>query len=369
MIISISKRISSNVNSKKVLINSCYIMFFLNIILILTMLIFSKYISINLLENKKTYYPLIACSLTLPFISIGYIIKGYFYGKQNMTPHMISNIIEQLFRLIIISLIINKIKRYDSTITITIYILLNILTESISITIFLFFLPKNKIIKKEDLKIDYQETKEILSISIPSITGRLIGNLAFFLEPIILTKLLTNNNMSISYISQEYAIYTTYVINTLLIPSFIINAISNSLLPEISNHYSKKNYKLLKKRITESLTLSLIIGITCSIIIYFLASPLLKLLYNTNKGINYLKLITPFFFLYYLESPLTSILTGINKIKKVTLISTSGIMLKLFLTTILCLLNLGIHSLIISEIINIIYVTTSNLITLKKELS
>ena len=59
--------------------------------------------------------------------------------------------------------------------------------------------------------------------------------------------------MSISYISQEYAIYTTYVINTLLIPSFIINAISNSLLPEISNHYSKKNYKLDFKKNLEDL--------------------------------------------------------------------------------------------------------------------
>ena len=36
------------------------------------------------------------------FISIGYIIKGYFYGKQNTLPHMVSNVVEQLFRLLII---------------------------------------------------------------------------------------------------------------------------------------------------------------------------------------------------------------------------------------------------------------------------
>lgn len=344
-------------------------MFILNLLLILLMFLTTKYISTNLLGNKYTYYPLLACTLTLPFISIGYIIKGYFYGKQNMTPHMISNITEQLFRLTLISLIIPKITKYGSQITVTIYILLNIITESISIIIFIFFLPKNKTIKKEDLKLDYHETKEILSISIPSISGRLLGNLAFFLEPIILTKILITKNLPISYITQEYAIYNTYTLSTLLIPSFIISAISNSLLPEISNLYSKKNIKVLKKRIKQSLTLSLIIGISCSIIIYLFASPILNFLYHTKEGLKYLKILTPFFFLYYLEAPLCSILTGINKIKTSTLISTTGIVLKTLLITIFCILNYKIYSLIIAEIINIIYVVSLNIITIKKELS
>jgi stage V sporulation protein B len=369
MIISISKRISSNINTKKVIINSCYIMFFLNIFLIGTMFLTAKFISTNLLENKKTYYPLLACSLTLPFISIGYIIKGYFYGKQNMTPHMISNIIEQLFRLIIITIFIPKITKYGSIITITTYILLNIITESISILIFLFFLPKHNKIKKEDLKFNYQETKEILSISGPSISGRLLGNIGFFLEPIILTKLLTYKGLPLSYITTEYAIYNTYTLSTLLLPSFIISAISNSILPEISNFYSKKNHPMVKKRIKQALKTSFIIGIICSICISLLSALLLKLLYNTNKGINYIKLLTPFFFLYYLEGPLASILTAINKIKTCTIISVTGIIIKATLTAILCLLNLKIYSLIISEIINIIYVVSLNIITIKKELN
>ena len=144
-------------------------MFILNIILITLGLLLSKYISNNLLKNPNTYYPLIACIFTLPFISIGYIIKGYFYGKQNTLPHMISNIIEQLFRLIIISIFLPKLIKYGPILTVTTYILFNILSESISIIICLFFLTKNKHITKKDIKLDYQETKEIHSISIPSI--------------------------------------------------------------------------------------------------------------------------------------------------------------------------------------------------------
>lgn len=369
MIISVSKRISTNSPPKKVIINSCYIMFILNIILISIMLLSSKFISTKLLKNPNTYYPLIACTLTLPFISIGYIIKGYFYGKQNMTPHMISNVLEQIFRLIIISLLMPKLLKYGTIITATIYILFNIISESFSILIFILFLPKRKKITKKDLSFDYQETKEILSISIPSISGRILGNIGFFLEPIILTYILHKTGSSLSYISTEYGIYNTYVIGTLLFPSFFITAISNSLLPEISNNYAKNNLNLVKKRIKQSLILSLLVGIICTFIIFSTSNFILNFLYHTNKGISYIKMLSPFFILYYLESPLSSILIGLNKVKVCTLISTTGIIIKLIIMTILGLLKFKIYSLIIAEIINILYITILNFIELKKELS
>ena len=343
-------------------------MFILNIILITLGLFLSKYISYNLLKNPNTYYPLIACLFTLPFISIGYIIKGYFYGKQNTLPHMISNVLEQLFRLFIISTLLPKLIKYGPIISVTLYILFNILSESVSIIIFVFFLPKNKQITKEDLKLDYQETKEILNISIPSISGRLLGNIGFFFEPIILTTILSLKGLSLDYISTEYAVYNTYTISTLLFPSFFISAISNALLPEISYHYEKKNIKQVKRRVYQSLLISLLVGLICTLIIYIFKEPLLNILYKTNQGINYIKILAPFFILFYLEAPLSTILIGMNKVKKCTLISTSGILIKLISMTILGLLNYKIYALIIAEIINIIYVTILSFLALKKEL-
>ena len=366
MIISISKRISSNINSKKVLINSCYIMFTLNILLISIMFLSSKFISNSLLKNHNTYYPLLACSITLPFISLGYIIKGYFCGKQNMTPHMVSNVLEQLFRLFIITLLLPKVLKYGLVFSVTIFILFNILSESFSILVFIFFLPKHIKITKQDLKFDYHETKEILGISIPSVSGRLLGNIGFFLEPILLTNILLYKGSSLNYITNEYGIYNAYAISTLLFPSFFITAISNALLPEISKEYSKNNYSMVKKRIKESLLISTLIGLLCTTFVFIFRHPILKLLYNTTSGSNYIALLSPFFVLFYLESPLNSILVGLNKVKTCMLISTTGIILKLLCIIIFGLLNFKIYSLIISEIINISYVTILNFLTLKK---
>ena len=366
IMLSVSKRISESKYSKNILCNACFIMFILNTFLILFMLFFSKFISLNLLKNKDTFYPLLACSLTLPFVSIGYIIKGYFYGKQNVMPHMISNIIEQLFRLFIILLFIPKIIKYGVIFTVTFYILLSILNESLSIIIFIFFLPKNKHIYKEDLKLNISESKELLKISIPSMSSRIFGNICYFLEPVILCNILLSKGMNISYITEQYGIYNMYAISTLLFPSFFITAISNSLLPEISKLVKDNNIYLIKKRIKESLLLSLLIGFICTFFIFIFRDSFLLFLYKNTLASNYIKYLAPFFVLFYLEGPLSTILLSLNRIKLCTKISIIGNIIKLFVLSLLSFLGYGIYSLLVAEIINILFITLLELFILRK---
>jgi len=217
-----------------------------------------------------------------------------------------------------------------------------------------------KMIEKKDIHFDKVETKEILSISVPSISGRLLANVGFFLEPIILNRVLLFTGSSLSYITREYGIYNAYAVSTLLFPSFIITAISNALLPEISKHYAERNSNLIKARVKQSLFISLVFGIICTLGIYFSSSFLLHILYNTNEGITYIKILAPFFILYYLEAPLSSILTGINKVKTSTVISTVGIVIKLCVMVILGLLHFKIYALVIAEIVDIVFVSGCN---------
>lgn len=364
----VSKRISESKRSLKTIINATYLIIIANIIVISLTLLLSKPISYNLLKNKETYLPLIACILTLPFISIGYIIKGYFYGHQNVLPHMISNTIEQLIRLIIIIKILPYFTKYGYIITTTIFILISILNESFSIIILFLFLPKKFKITKKDLYFDKYETNKILNLTIPQVGGRLLGNIGYFLEPILLTNILLLKGENLTYIVTSYGAYNSYTIGTLLFPSFFIGAISNALLPELSKLIEQKKYKLIKKRIKSSLIISFIIGSLCTTIIYISKDFLFLKLYNTTLGINYLTILSPFFLLFYLEGPLNSILFSLNKIKSCTIISTTGIFLKIILMSIFCFLNLKIYSLIIAEIFNILYITILESLLVKKKL-
>ena len=86
-------------NSKKIILSIIPIILLYNIILIFILYLIAPILSKYLLQNNETYYPLVAIGLTLPFICISSIIKGYYFGKERMFPHTLSNIIEQLARL------------------------------------------------------------------------------------------------------------------------------------------------------------------------------------------------------------------------------------------------------------------------------
>lgn len=336
----------------------------LNIFLILIVVLSAGFLSNNLLHNKEAYYPLLACSLVLPFISIASIIRGYFFGKQQMMPHTISNIIEQLFKLFIVIIVLPKLIKHGIIFAVTGYILISIISETISIIVFLLYLPKGFTIKKEDLKPDIGTIKDVLKIGIPSVSSRIIGNIGYFFEPIILTNLLLLNGFSNDYIISNYAIYNTYVIGLLVVPTYLLGAVATALLPELSKNIN--NLKKVKRIFYKVLTFSLIFGIGANIFLFFFSDEILSIVFNTTAGYTYIKFLCPFFILYYLEAPLSIVLTAFNKTKIVMRTTTIGIIFKLITLSILCFCNIGIYALIISEIVDILIVVLLNYKETKK---
>ena len=274
-----------------------------------------------------------------------------------MFPATISNIIEQIIRLILTIIIIPHLMKYTLKIAITGVVLINIISEFISIITLLFFIPKHTKIKIEDFKQNKKITKDLLDISLPSTGSRLIGSLSYFLEPIILTYVLTKVGYTTNYITIEYGIINGYIYPLLLLPSFFTLAISNALLPVVSNTYSNKNYTYTKYKIKQAITLSLIIGVPCTLLFMTIPEIFLKLIYNTHEGINYIKIISPFFLLYYIQAPLTSSMQAMNKANEAMIGTLIGAIIKTILLLILSYLKIGIWGLIISNLVNIIFIT------------
>lgn len=336
----------------------------LNLILILIVIFSAKYLSNNLLHEPDTYYPLIALSLVLPFISLSSIIRGYFFGKQQMMPHSISNIIEQLFKLFIVLVILPHLLKYGTIVAVCGYILISILSETISIVVFLLYLPKNFKIERKDIKPDFGTIKDVLAIGLPAVGSRIIGNIGYFFEPIILSYMLLKTGFTNDYIISNYAIYNTYVIGLLIVPTFLLGAIGTSMLPEISKNINNKTK--VKRLFKKTMIFSLIIGVLSNIVLYFSCDFILNLLFNTTDGCNYIRFLAPFFTIFYLESPLSSILQAYNMtgyIMKTTII---GVIIKLVSLTLLSLFHIGIYALILSEVINIFYVVIGNYIKVKQ---
>lgn len=364
--ISISKLVSENKGrSIRILTSAAFLIISINLVLVFVIFLTKDFLAINLLKEPKASPIIMAFALTLPFVSISSVLKGYFAGKQNMVPHATSNIIEQIVRLIIILVVLPILKRKSDMLAILGLILLTIISEISSIIVFLFFLPK-KINFNTKILPSKKITKDILDISIPTVSGRIIGNIGYFFEPIILTNLLLFSGYNNSYILSEYGAYNAYSLALLTMPSFFIGAIATSLLPEISKFNGNNNLKMVKRRIHQSIIFSLIIGIFFSLLIFIFRDKLLFSLYNTTKGSDYIKVLAPFFVLFYLEGVLTSSLQALGYAKVTMNITLYGVIIKLFIMAILSLCHIGIYSLVIAEIINIFFVVFFNFKHLKK---
>lgn len=364
--ISISKLVSENKGrSIRILTSAAFLILSINFLLILIIFLTKDFIAINLLKEPLAAPILMAFALTLPFVSISAVLKGYFAGKQNMVPHAISNILEQIVRLIIIVTILPILMKKSVMYAVLGLILLTILSEISSIVVFLFFLPKH-INYKTNLLPSKKHTKDILNISLPTVSSRIIGNIGYFLEPIILTNLLLFSGYTNAYILREYGAYNAYSLALLTMPGFFIAAISTSLLPEISKFHGERNSSMVKRRIKQSLLFALLIGTFFSFIIFTFRDKLLFTLYNTTNGSDYIKILAPFFVLFYLEGVLTSALQALGHAKITMNITLWGVILKLLVMAILSLCHIGIYSLVIAEIINILFVVLLNFKYLKK---
>lgn len=352
--------------SAKILSNAVLLIMIVNFIVVIIMLLLAKFIANNLLHEPDTYLILISAILTFPIISISSIIKGYYYGKQNMIPNAISNICEQIIRYILIIVIIPPLTKINMVYGAVGLFIINLITEISSIIINLLFLPKGIIITKNDLQPDLNTTKDILNISLPTVSSRIIGNIGYFFEPIILKNLLLYSGYTNNYILYEYGVYNGYSLTILTVPSFFIIAISSALIPEISKYYLNKKYSLVKRRLKQALMFGLFIGISYSIVLLFYGESILNAIYNTTEGINYIKILAPIFVLFYLENILISYLQAINKANITMKITIIGVIIKLITLAIFSLLHIGIYSLIVAEIINIIIVIALNFKEVRK---
>ena len=337
--------------------STIFISIILNITLIFIIFLIAPVLSSKLLQNKLTYLPIICIGFTLPFIGISSITRGYLFGKQKMLPHVISNTFEQIVRLIIIIFATPYLMKFGIEYAVAGLVAYNVISELLSIMILYFFLPKNFSIKKSEIKPDKYSIKNVMSISLPLTSSRIIGSLGYFFEPIILTQGLLLAGYTNTFITREYGILYGYSMQILLLPSFFTMAISQALIPVISKNYARGNYKYVKTKTKQACGLSFLIGLFITGIIFIFPDIFFKIFYNTTEGITYLRVMAPFFLVFYLEGPITSTLQAINKASSAFKITFRGIIYKSLILFVCCFLKIGIYSLVIPTIFNVFYVT------------
>lgn len=367
--VAISKLVSMpRRSSKKIIFSIIPVSLFLNLITIGVIFLISAPLANVFLHEPRLYYPLLSIGFTLPFIGLSSIIKGYYWGKQRMGVYILSNIVEQIVRIGILLYLIPILIEKSLVITICAIILVNIISESSSIVVMLLGLPKGVSIEKRDIVPSGKNIKDVMNISVPSTSSKIVGSIAHFLEPIILTNVLSYVGYSSDFIVTEYGIINGYALSLLLLPQFFTMSISTALIPELSKNYAKKDIKTCKKRVRQIVFLSLLIGLISTSVIFCIPEFFLKLIYDTNLGVTYIKILAPFLLLYFINTPISNALQALDRAKESMIITVITSIVRLSILFIFSFFRIGMYSLIMAIIVGLILTTYLETKCLKRAL-
>ncbi|MBS4199785.1 stage V sporulation protein B [Bacillus sp. FJAT-49732] len=319
---------------KKILAVSLAVTGSLSIIFTPALILMAPYLSKALFTDPRTYYPLVAISPIIPIVAVSSVIRGYFQGKQNMKPAANSQVIEQVVRIALIAFFAKKFLPMGIEYAAAAAMGASVLGELASLAyLFMMFKVKKKFpIRKnffKSVKAGRKTLSELMEVALPATGSRMIGSLAWFFEPIVVSHSLLIAGIAAGVATKQYGLLTGFALPLLMLPSFITHSLSTSLVPAISEANAYRNYKLVEHRLQQALRFALLTGGLAVVVLYIFAEPLMTLMYGSPNGYGFIKLMAPFFIFHYYQGPLQAILQALDLAKAAMINSLIGAVLKI----------------------------------------
>ncbi|MBS4217034.1 stage V sporulation protein B [Bacillus sp. FJAT-49711] len=319
---------------KKILAVSLAVTGSLSLIFTPGLILAAPFLSQALFTDERTYYPLVAIAPIIPIVAISSVIRGYFQGKQNMKPAAISQVIEQIVRIALIAMFAKRFLPLGIEYAAAAAMVASVLGELASLGyLFLMFKVKKKFpVRKnffKSVKASGKTLKELMEVALPATGSRMIGSLAWFFEPIVVSHSLLIAGIAAGVATKQYGLLTGYALPLLMLPSFITHSLSTSLVPAISEANTFRNNKLVEHRLQQALRFALLTGGLAVVVLYVFAKPLMTLMYGTPTGFEFIRLMAPFFIFHYYQGPLQAILQALDLASAAMINSLIGAVLKI----------------------------------------
>ena len=272
--LAISKVIAKNLeNSQKILKKCIKFMFFLTVILSLTLLLVSKPLA-TLQGKNEIAICYIILAPTIILVGVSSVLKGYFQGVNNFTPSALSNIFEQFIKMLcglILTSVLIKISLIAGIIGAMVAI---VLSEIISVVVLLCYVKSNP--NSQKTASSPANIKDILKDVLPITLTTAILPISMFVDSILVVNLLSKNfprEVSIFLYGLESGAVAT-VVN---LPTIFSFAIASAILPNITekSHILNRNQGL-----SISIKIILVICLPFAICFVLLPERLLGILYG-----------------------------------------------------------------------------------------
>ena len=213
--------------------------------------------------------------------------------------------------------------------------------------------------------------KLIILIVSPIILSSFIYNINGYLNGVLYSEIMGKHGVNADMISMMNAEYATYFMSIINIPLTLSSAAPTSMIPEVSALYATGDIDETRRRVDQTVQLSMFISIPCAVGLAVLAQPIVLLLFGGTNGVaGKLLMLGSFTILLNGMSNISNgVLQGIGK-PKIPMI-TAAVALVVDVIVVVALLmftDLGIYALLVAMIVYAIVVCVMNDFFMKKYL-
>lgn len=322
--------------------------------------------------DSKAYYSLIGVSFAPFIISMMTVYRGFFQGLQNMTPSAVSQILEQIGRVVVgVGLAMIFLPRgieYSAG-----GAAFGAAAGGIIGTVYLAFKYSN--VKRSygirKVRSDPEVLNKILKIAIPISIGATVSTIMSLIDSILVPQKLLDAGFSNQQSTILYAQLTGKASVIVNIPLTLSMALCTSLIPIIAESYILRKKREVDSKINLSIKLSALISMPCLFGLFFMAGPIMKFIFpGRSEGVEILKYLSISVPFIIVTQTTTSILQSIGSYIKPVLNLLVGCIVKVILTvTLVSMPTLNIYGAVIASIGAYVTTTILNVIAMKLKLS
>ncbi len=251
----------------------------------------------------------------IPPIAAASAYKGYFYGRQEMIPNAIGQILEQITKLCFVLLLFDSFKGKGLESMCLLAVMAMLVGEYVNVLVvyIVFLWQKAKKGTQKNSEKQKVTLKKIVKTALPISANRLILSTIGTAESLIIPQRLILYGLTFQDSLKAFGRLTGMASPLVFFPSMLPMALATALVPAIASAVASKQYAVANRQISQSIRLTLIMGLIFTSFFATCSHELAELVYpGENVGdILYLLAFTGVFL--YLQQTMLGILNGLAR--------------------------------------------------------
>src|SRR5690554_476760 len=270
--------------------------------------------------DPRVYYAIIALAPAIFFVSLMATYRGLFQGLQDMKPTAVSQVIEQLLRMITMIALVYLLVPYGKAFAAA-GATFGAVTGSIAglfTLLYIYYRRRNEIWKyvsegSSKSSSNREIVKQIAVFGIPITIGALVQPLMNLVDTILVPQRLQVAGYAVEKTTALFGELSAVAMTLVNFPTIITVSLAASLVPSISEAFALEREKLIKHRTETGLRLAILISLPSSTGLYLLARPLTDIIFNVPAAASSLRIVAWGVLFIALQQTSSAILQGIGK--------------------------------------------------------